>query len=59
MPFLVRAREWLRRHDPALNEHLRTYLFKEGDILAIEEAATAEGGSRDEGSLGIGNGRED
>ena len=24
--------EWLRRHDPELDEHLRTYLFTEGDI---------------------------
>ena len=31
--------EWLRRRDPKLDEHLRTYLFTEGDILAIEEEA--------------------
>jgi hypothetical protein len=53
--------EWLRRNDAALDKHLRTYLFTEGDIIAIEEADTegggrAEGGS--EGSLGIGSLRE-
>jgi uncharacterized protein len=31
--------EWLRRHDPKLDEVLRTYLFAEGDILEVEEAA--------------------
>ncbi|MCU1352107.1 MAG: hypothetical protein JWM05_1316 [Acidimicrobiales bacterium] len=31
--------EWLRRHDPKLDEHLRTYLFTEGSILAVEEEA--------------------
>jgi ferritin-like protein len=31
--------EWLRRHDAKLDEHLRTYLFTEGDILAIEDEA--------------------
>ena len=36
--------EWLRRHDAKLDEHLRTYLFTEGDILAIEQAAEHGGG---------------
>ncbi|HVU73491.1 MAG TPA: encapsulin-associated ferritin-like protein [Mycobacteriales bacterium] len=31
--------EWLRRRDAKLDEHLRTYLFTEGSILAIEEQA--------------------
>jgi ferritin-like protein len=31
--------EWLRRRDDKLDEHLRTYLFTEGDILSIEEEA--------------------
>jgi ferritin-like protein len=35
--------EWLRRRDPKLDEHLRTYLFTEGDILAIEEVAEHAG----------------
>ena len=53
--------EWLRRHDPKLDEHLRTYLFTEGSILGIE--ASAEGGDEASGggeeksdhSLGIGS----
>lgn len=35
--------EWLRRRDPLLDEHLRTYLFTEGSILAIEEKAEQAG----------------
>jgi len=35
--------EWIRRHDPKFDEHLRTYLFTTGDILSIE--AGAEGGT--------------
>ncbi len=31
--------EWLRRHDPALDRHLRTYLFTDGSILETEVAA--------------------
>lgn len=31
--------EWLRRNSAAFEEHMRTYLFTEGDILEIEEAA--------------------
>ena len=26
--------EWLRRQDPIFDEQLRTYLFKDGDIMA-------------------------
>lgn len=51
--------EWLRRRDPVWDENMRRYLFTEGSILAIEEAAEAEhegpasaGGG---GSLGIGS----
>jgi ferritin-like protein len=43
----VMTLEWLRRHDPKLDEVLRTYLFTEGPITAIEAAAegkTEEGG---------------
>jgi ferritin-like protein len=29
--------EWLRRHDPELDRHLRTYLFREGSITELEE----------------------
>lgn len=34
--------EWLRRRDPSWDEHLRTYLFTDRPILAVEEAAEAE-----------------
>ena len=33
--------EWLRRHDPVLDRHLRTYLFVDADILEVEEAGRA------------------
>ena len=47
------ALEWLRRHDPLLDDQLRRYLFTEGSITAKEdEDAGAGGGS---GSLGIGS----
>ena len=53
--------EWLRRHDPVLDQQLRTYLFKDGDIMAAE--AEAEGGAEPadvgDGSLGIGDLRKD
>jgi ferritin-like protein len=49
--------EWLRRHDAKLDEHLRTYLFTDKDVLEIE--AEAEGGATpnaaSDGSLGIGS----
>ncbi|WP_119299673.1 encapsulin-associated ferritin-like protein [Dongia deserti] len=56
--------EWLRRQDPVLDEQLRTYLFKEGDILSVEagaEAAEAVGAEApdaadvSDGCLGIGD----
>jgi hypothetical protein len=49
--------EWLRRRDPKLNEHLRTYLFTDGSLLKIEEEAESKGGggSSGDGSLGIGS----
>src|SRR5690554_7061391 len=61
--------EWLRRRDPILDEHLRTYLFTEGSILAVEEAATGRSPTPDDdpaaapsspsdGSLGIGSLRD-
>jgi uncharacterized protein len=34
--------EWLRRRDPALDRHLKTYLFTEGSITDIEHAAEAD-----------------
>src|SRR5262245_7479471 len=37
--------EWLRRHDPKLDEHLRTYLFTDKSVLDIEHEAEHGGGS--------------
>ena len=50
--------EWLRRRDPKLDEHLRTYLFTTKDILRIEEEAghgDEEASDASDGSLGIGS----
>lgn len=58
--------EWLRRHDPMLDRHLRTYLFTSDPILEIEEESTnaevAQSGSSAAGasagratSLGLGS----
>jgi ferritin-like protein len=54
--------EWLRRGDPKLDEHLRTYLFTEGSLLDIEKAAEGGGGESgggkagaEDSSLGIGS----
>src|SRR3954468_23679529 len=53
--------EWLRRHNPALDRHLRTYLFTSGSITEIETVAEATGASGSangpdaSGSLGIGS----
>ena len=48
--------EWLRRRDPVLDGHLRTYLFTEESIVAEERQAEAASGS--DGSLGVGSLRE-
>ena len=55
--------EWLRRNAPGWEEKMRTYLYAEGPITEVEEAAAGgadgsggEGGS--DGSLGIGSLRE-
>lgn len=34
--------EWLRRHDSTFDKFMRRYLFKEQDIIEIEEAADVE-----------------
>jgi ferritin-like protein len=57
------ALEWIRRNDPKMNEHLKTYLFTEGAVTAIEAEAKGGGGGGDEesnapskdGSLAIGS----
>ncbi len=54
--------EWLRRRDPILDRHLRTYLFTTEPVTEVEaEAAAGEGAAlAAPGSLGIGSlrGRE-
>jgi uncharacterized protein len=50
--------EWLRRHDPKLDEHLRTYLFTQKRVLEVEHEAEEradDGGVSSDGSLGIGS----
>jgi ferritin-like protein len=52
------ALEWLRRHDPKLDEHLKTFLFTNGPITAIEKAMVGgeeESSAPSDGSLGIGS----
>lgn len=34
--------EWLRRHDPTLDEHLRTYLFTDKPVVEVEEEAEGD-----------------
>jgi hypothetical protein len=51
--------EWLRRHDPAFDARLRTYLFKQGPIRDVGANAPANQAvaapSGEDGSLGIGS----
>ncbi len=52
--------EWLRRSDPKLSQHLKTFLFTEGPITEIEAEMEQGGGSGAagasiNGSLGIGS----
>jgi ferritin-like protein len=53
--------EWLRRHDLTLSQHLRTYLFTDEPVTAIEAKAEAgqdsseAGSGPGDGSLGIGS----
>jgi len=52
------ALEWLRRNDPKLDEHLKTFLFTYGPITQIEKAmpgGTEESPAPSDGSLGIGS----
>ena len=55
----VMVLEWLRRHDAALDQQLRTYLFADKPVLEVEaaaEEAEEDGGeTRSDGSLGIGS----
>ena len=53
--------EWLRRHDPKIDEVLRTYLFTTGSVVGIEAVdtggtgGTGAPGTPADGSLGIGS----
>jgi len=55
------ALEWIRRNDPKMHSHLKTYLFTEGPVTSIEAEAKAGGGKEEgdalpkDGSLGIGS----
>ncbi|HEX8771811.1 MAG TPA: ferritin-like domain-containing protein [Acidimicrobiales bacterium] len=56
----VMTLEWLRRHDPVLDQHLRHFLFTDGPILEAEEELTgtgpgATGSTPPSSSLGIGS----
>jgi ferritin-like protein len=46
--------EWLRRQDPILDGHMRTYLFTEAPVTEIEAVAEA-GADAGGGSLTIGD----
>jgi len=54
------ALEWIRRHDPVFDRHLRTYLFTDAPIVGIEAEAEQGDGARDAddamgSGLGIGS----
>jgi uncharacterized protein len=52
--------EWLRRRDPVLDAHMRTYLFTDAPITEIEhESEQGDGGAAGNGSLGIGSLRQE
>ncbi|MGO9340992.1 MAG: encapsulin-associated ferritin-like protein [Acidimicrobiales bacterium] len=40
--------EWLRRHDPVLDSHLRTYLFTTEPVTEIEKEAEESAGASPE-----------
>ena len=37
--------EWIRRHDPVFEAHLRRYLFRDGPIVPAEDQRQAAGGN--------------
>jgi uncharacterized protein len=49
--------EWMRRQDPVLDRHLRTYLFTSEPVTEVESEVTANGAPAPDGSgsLGIGS----
>ena len=48
--------EWLRRNDPTLDKHLRTYLFTDKSIVAEESEAEHSGGAGESGPSASGDG---
>ena len=50
--------EWLRRHDAALDRHLRTYLFTSGSILEIEAEAEVDRRRERAGDVGLARHRQ-
>jgi uncharacterized protein len=51
--------EWLRRHDPTMDENLKKYLFNDKPPLEVEEESSMGGDGAGDGSLGIGDLREE
>ena len=49
--------EWLRRHDPVLDQHLKEYLFTTGSITGREVELESEGEAAS-GDLGLGGLRD-
>ena len=51
--------EWIRRNEPAFDSHMRTYLFSQGPITAVEESTKSGEGKGESaapaGGLGIGS----
>jgi uncharacterized protein len=46
--------EWLRRHDPVLDRHMRTYLFTTEPVTEIETDAEAEASGAEASGAGAG-----
>jgi ferritin-like protein len=46
------ALEWVRRRDPVFDEAAKTYLFSEGPITEVEEAATGKASAPETGEKG-------
>ena len=48
--------EWIRRHDPVFEAHLRNHLFQDGPIVSPADVADSRGGNgaapRTNGSIG-------
>ncbi len=51
----VMVLEWLRRKDPALNNFMKTFLFKEGPIKEQKAGGAPAAPAKSAGSLGIGS----